>query len=165
MIAGDFNQWPIQDAVKDFSDIVEVDVGHSRGTRSIDRTFINFSRSLKASGTLPPLTTEPDESGRRTSSDHKITYTTAELKKLATFEWLSYSYRFYNDDSVEEFKTWVLSTSWDEVLAAEGSNAKADHYQRIVTAVVNACFPLITTRRKSTDLPWVNALILSLIHI
>ena len=33
---------------------------------------------------------------------------------------------------------------------------KLTMYQDIVTAGMESCFPVITTRRKSTDLPWIN---------
>ena len=39
---------------------------------------------------------------------------------------------------------------------AVGSNDKAAAYQEIVTAAVNRFFPRKITRRKSSDLPWIN---------
>ena len=39
----------------------------------------------------------------------------------------------------------------------EGSNGKAEAYQRLVDAAIAECFPLVTVRRKTTDLPWVNS--------
>ena len=56
-VAGDFNQWRIEDAMDNFPDISEVMVGPTRGSRSIDRIFSNVGRSLVESGTLLPLET------------------------------------------------------------------------------------------------------------
>ena len=42
-------------------------------------------------------------------------------------------------------------------MLVDGSNRKADAYQATVTSTIETFFPLITTRRKSTDLPWVNS--------
>ena len=43
IVAGDFNQWPIQHALENFVDLREVDVGPTRGDRQIDRIFTNVS--------------------------------------------------------------------------------------------------------------------------
>ena len=47
---GDFNQWPVQEALQDFPDITEADVGPTRKDRCIDRVFTNFGRSVVESG-------------------------------------------------------------------------------------------------------------------
>ena len=60
MLAGDFNQWPIEHCIEDFIDMEHVTVGPTRGDREIDKTFVNFARAVTASGTLPPLETEAD---------------------------------------------------------------------------------------------------------
>ena len=157
VIGGDFNQWPIQDVTDDFSDLSEVLVGPSRGDRSIDRLFVNFSRCIATSGTLPPLSTDPGQGEEVRSSDHRVCYATAKLKKLRTFEWLSYQYRYYNEESEGQFGSWIVTHDWPEVVRVEGSNRKADAYQATVTSAIETFFPLITMRRKSTDLPWVNS--------
>ena len=41
-LAGDFNQWRIQDGLMEFPDIRESLVGPTRGDRAIDRTFTNM---------------------------------------------------------------------------------------------------------------------------
>ena len=46
MVAGDFNQWRIQDALQDFPDIREAQVGPTRKDHCIDRIFSNFGRSI-----------------------------------------------------------------------------------------------------------------------
>ena len=65
-IGGDFNQWTVEDLLDDFADVSEVEVGATRGGRSIDRLFFNVRRSVTEAGTLDPLETE-DEKRR---SDH-----------------------------------------------------------------------------------------------
>ena len=79
------------------------------------------------------------------------------MEKLRTFEWLSYSYLYYNDESVEDFRAWIAVEDWMDVIEADGSNRKAAAYQEKVTAAMRHFFPTKTTRRKSTDLPWINA--------
>ena len=156
VVAGDFNQWDIKTALDDYIDIKEVNVGNTRGSRAIDRIFLNFHDALVDKGTLPPLQTEiiPGEPIRE--SDHLTVFAKTRLEKLRTFEWLSYNYLYYNEDSVEEFKAWVVGHDWGEVLNAQSSNAKASNYQAVVTKALEQIFPTKTTRRKSTDLPWIN---------
>ena len=67
---------------------------------------------------------------------------------------MSYQYRYFNDRSVEQFGTWLAGKDWAEVVKAVGSNNKANCYQAAVTEALDAFFPLITVRKKSTDCPW-----------
>ena len=130
-----------------------VQVGPTRNGRAIDRLFVNFHDSVEEAGMLPPF--ESDDHTKK--SDHLVAYCSTKLARLAKFEWLTYSYRLYNPDSVEAFGRWVVSNDWRSVLLATSSNEKADIYQKEVLDAIEQFFPLITTRRKGTDLPWINA--------
>ena len=110
-----------------------------------------MSMSVREAGTLPPL--EADEPGVGASSDHRIAYVKAALQKVPAFTWLTYSDRYFNQDSVQLFKRWVTPEDWRGVLRAEGSQNKAVIYQGMVTEALERCFLLITVRRKSTDAP------------
>ena len=88
ILAGDFNQWPMDTA--DLSDVCEVDVGNTRGSRCIDRVFSNVWRRVTESGTIAPLETE-DEEAR--SSDHRTVYCSFELPRKEVFRWETYTYR------------------------------------------------------------------------
>ena len=162
MVAGDFNQWKINETLADYSDLREVVVGATRGNRDIDKMFTNMSRSVIASGTWEPLETEGEENVRR--SDHRVSYCSVEMPRMETFRWETYSYRQYTMKAVEEFRGWITMYDWKDVLEAEGSNNKTEIYQATVTAAINAFFPLRTTRRKSTDLPWIGKKLRKLIR-
>ena len=54
------------------------------------------------------------------------------------------------------FGGWLASKTWAELDAEETSNGKASVYQREVVGAMEACFPLVTMRRKSTDPPWIS---------
>ena len=84
VVIGDFNQWPIQDALREFRDIAESAAGPTRGTRTIDRTFTNFN-SVTGVGTLNPLQTD-DEDFRE--SDHRIFYLLASIRRQEKYKWL-----------------------------------------------------------------------------
>ena len=90
-------------------------------------------------------------------SDHRIAFANATLPRIRTFKRLSYTYRFMDPERVEDFGRWLVGVPWDEVFQVTGSNGKADAYEATLNAGVAEFFPLITTRRKDTDPPWINA--------
>ena len=102
------------------------------------------------------LELEPEPGYQGARSDHRITFAKAFLQRTRTFEWVSYQYRYDNEDAVKKFGTWLASKDWSDVARAAGSNAKAEQYQREVTGALEGAFPLITVRKKSTDCPWMN---------
>ena len=126
------------------------------GGGCIDRIFTNFHDHLGPVRVLPPLGTDGDDGGRRVS-DHLIVAVDSCLPRTEAYELLSYSYRYYTDESSDSFMSWIVGHDWESVLTAVGSNAKARAYQETIDSAVGNCFKLITTTRKSTDPPWINA--------
>ena len=47
-----------------------------------------------------------------------------DIPKIGTFKWLTYSYRYLNEESTEAFKRWVLLHDWAEVFKASRSQNK-----------------------------------------
>ena len=95
VVMGNFNQWSVQEAVQEFRDVNEVHVGPLRG--SIDRCFTSMDNMIEAN-TLSPLQTE-GEDDQLQESDHKITFVSARLLRGEKYKWLSYSYRYNNEES------------------------------------------------------------------
>ena len=162
IVSGDFNQWDVAAALADFNDIEEVAVGNTRGSVCIDRAFTNFGERVVEGGTVDPLGVDEGEDGA--PSDHRVAFVRADLERFEAFEWITYSYMYYNADSERDFGNWIRGYDWSEVLGKEGSNAKALAYQDIITGALTNFFLVITTRRKSTELPWINARIRRLIR-
>ena len=78
-----------------------------------------------------------------------------DIKRKEAFRWESYTYRHYNNQSVELFKDWIVFHPWNEVLCASGPDDKAAAYQKTVVEAVERYFPLKKRRKKTTDLPWM----------
>ena len=154
-LAGDFNQWQIQQAVEDYPDMVENSGGFTRKRRVIDRCLSNFSSNILSTKVLPPLETEASEAGTR-RSDHNIVLTSAKLDRLKSPTWKKIVYRPYSEAAATKFREWVEGKSWDEVLAANGSNEKARRLQTALDWAMNEFFPIKSIRRKEEDLPWLN---------
>ena len=155
IVAGDFNQWDVARALKDFPDLREAPVGNTRGDRSIDRIFLNVGHD--SAGTVPPLETDVDpETGNTRKSDHLIAHVTATVERVPKTEMLTYTYRYYNAESESLFREWLASMTWDELHREPTSNGKGGIYQREVTAAQNRFFPEITVKRKASEPPWFN---------
>ena len=159
IVTGDFNQWAIQSALEEFRDISETASGPTRGLKTIDRTFTNFEE-VKAAGTLLPLQT--DEECTR-SSDHKVFYMTAFIKKKDRYRWLSYSYRYNNEESAKKFGEWLAKKDWAHLVQTPTSDAKAELHQTEINWATENFFPLRTTRRRSNDPSWINKAVKKLI--
>ena len=151
VVGGDFNQWAVQDALAEFPDLREMDVGPTRHDRCIDILFTNFGRSVTDSGTVPPLEPEPGHQGTR--SDHRLAFIKAELPRARTFEWVTYQYRYFNGEAMEEFGRWLARKDWVDVVMAPDSNTKANVYQEAVSTALEECFPLIARQKEEHRLP------------
>lgn len=150
LIGGDFNHWPVEEILEDHPDLSEVVHEPTRGHRAIDRSFCNFGRSIKESGTLPPLETEESR-----VSDHLIAYGKA-IFESAPDEKNTYTSRPFTERGAEQFVMAMQAESWQDVLAAGEVNEKVEIFQKVLDRNMDLFFPLkITTKRKS-DPPWVN---------
>ena len=89
MVTGDFNQWKVEVLLADSVDMSEVAVGPTRQDRCIDRIFVNFA------GTVPPLETD-DQAAKK--SGHLIAFAKSSIPLSVPFNWLEYSYWYYNED-------------------------------------------------------------------
>jgi hypothetical protein len=152
VVAGDFNQFRIEQSLSEHSDLKECEVCPTRGERSIDRIFTNFE--TKESGSLEPL--EPDEGAKGAPSDHRVAFCRAIVPGKESNPWSVHQYRPLTDTGKERFKEWILSQDWNHVLLAEGSNAKADAYQSLVMEAMDTFFPVRSVRTRKLDPPWYN---------
>ena len=160
-IGGDFNQWDIKSIIDEFPDLRESAIGPTRKDRCLDRIFTNFGRAEKESGTVEPL--EAEEGAAGTVSDHRVAFVRAELPRLRSFEWTSHQYRFYNQESVDKFGSWLAGFDWAPLVQMSSSNEKAEFYQAQVTGALERYFPLVRVRRKTSDCPWISARIRKMI--
>ena len=150
LVKGDFNQWSVEELLEEHPDLSEIIHGPTRGTKSIDRSFCNFGRSIKESGTLPPLETED---GR--TSDHRIAYAVAAFDSPPD-ETITYTHRPYTERGAAIFLERLERESWEDVLAAPDVNAKTELFQNTIDELFNSAFPLKTVKKRKSDPPWVN---------
>ena len=85
-----------------------------------------------------------------------MAYIRASLPRIRSFEWTTYQYRYFNEESVQKFGCWLAGFDWKEMVALEGSNKMTDFCQATVMDALERYFPLIKVRRKTSDCPWIN---------
>ena len=154
IVAGDFNQWEVGEALRDYTDVLELDTAPTREDRRIDRIFTNWSEDITDFGVLPPLETE----GISISySDHSIQYMCSRVPKREAVQWETYSYRPYNDNAAEAFVRDLAEVDWQVVYEQKGSNDMAMKLQYVLDELMDRHFPMKTVRRKESDLPWFNS--------
>ena len=156
LVAGDFNQWDIADALADFSDMQELDTPATRDGRRIDRTFTNWPNDIVDFGVLPPLETDARE-GSVTYSDHDIQFLCSRIPCKEAVRWETYSYRPYSEKQAEKFLAELSTVDWNPVYEQHGSNNMAICFQHMMDDLMDAHFPLKQVKRKESDLPWFNA--------
>ena len=128
LVGGDFNHWKIEEALEEFADMREANVGSTRKDKCIDHMFTNFGWAQRSSGTVPPLDVEPGSNGA--PSDHRVTYIRAVLPKIRKFEWMSYKYRYYNEESAKQFRAWLAQFDWSVQAALVGRTPKLSSIRR-----------------------------------
>ena len=150
IVCGDFNQWPAESLLDEHPDLFEVDHGPTRRGRAIDRSFVNFGRSIIESGTLSPLETE-----QGVQSDHKVAWAKAEFKTERP-EKATYTYRKYTEKGAADFLAELATVSWRKVYESKSTTAKVKAFQSILDAMMDRHFELKTTTRALNDPPWFN---------
>ena len=157
VVGGDFNQWPVQDLVDEHPDLTEVDHGPTRGDKAIDRTLVNFARSVVESKSLKPLETEEGS-----ASDHRIAWLKAQFR-IVKPKTISFSYRVFTEKGATSFLADLSKTDWSSVYRAASSDDKVVQFQAILDSLMAKNFEWKTTTRRADDPPWMNDRIRKLI--
>ena len=162
LVAGDFNQWNIGDALSEFADLEEIPSPPTRGDRKLDKIFLNWPDDVDDSGCLPPLESDLD-GAQKTFSDHSIQYACSRLPRKDPVKWERYSFRPFTKKGEADFKEEILTVDWQDVLSMTSSNSKADRLQVRLDSMMDKHFPIKTVARKDSDLPWLNDRALAMI--
>ena len=73
LVAGDFNQFPVADRLKEHGDLKEVKAGPTRGSKNIDKIFLNYG--FTEAGVITAL--QPDPGTGASDSDHRVVFATS----------------------------------------------------------------------------------------
>lgn len=117
---------------------------------------MNFGRSIKESGTLPPLETEDAR-----ESDHKVAWAIAEFVAPVSKQ-VTYSYRAYTERGANNFLTELNAQSWEAVYSAHTTYDKAEMFLILIEELLNRNFKWKTVVRNESDPPWIKETLRSL---
>ena len=155
LVAGDFNQWNIGEALAEFSDMHELSTPPTRGDRNIDRVFCNWHDDIEEGGCISPLETEAID-GTSTSSDHRIQYFTARLPRREPAKRETFVHRPITAKGKLEFLAELETLDWSPVTSRDGPNAKVIALHAIFEDLTDRHFPLQEMTRREDDLPWID---------
>ena len=155
MVAGDFNQWGVGEALADYPDMLEVLTPPTRLDRHIDKVFVNWHDEIVDSGCLPPLESE-NIGGAITYSDHRVQYACARLQRRDPIRLEIFTYRPFTSAGAAAFVAEIENTDWSVVCQQPDSNSMATALQHIIDDANARHFPLKTIKRKENDLPWID---------
>ena len=155
IVGGDFNQWNIGDALRDFPELEEVQTPPTRGDRHIDKIFTNFSEHIVDAGCVPPLETE-GTAETRTYSDHVIQYCMSRIAKKNPIVWETYTTRPYNTKAADNFVNEMKEVDWNNIYQLNSANSMAIELQMTLDEMMDRHFPVKVVKKKESDLPWYN---------
>ena len=150
IVSGDWNQWPVTHVIQEHPDLTEVVHGPTRNGRKIDRTLVNFARSITESDTLPPL-----DDGLGRESDHLVSYFKAAIEKPRE-PLVKYRYRHYTEEGATKFQSWISAKDFSSVLGKLDPNDQLSDFLGSLESAMDVCFPYKTTVRRERDPPWIN---------
>ena len=150
LIGGDFNPRDISSYLGDTEPLAPIPTGPTRGDGVLDVVFTNFGEHVQESKVVPPL-----QAKNGTVSDHKCVYIRAVFPPVKQFEWVvKYTHR-RSKKADEAFCREMASADWSSVREAVGVNAKAEALEATIARLTSKHFPLIRTRRRSNEAPWI----------
>ena len=154
VVAGDFNQWEIGEALEDYVDLWEIRGGPTRGGRTIDRLISNLPE--------PPTTTcqilPPLESEDNTVSDHNIVCVSSDVTAKKKSVWSVCTFRKSGKKAQERFVEEMLTVDWNNVRDAGGVEEKHGIFQKKLDDLMDKYFPWQKSRKREGDLPWLDSL-------
>ena len=84
-------------------------------------------------------------------SDHFAQYITVSLNRVAESD--SHYRRFFNDNSIANFCTYLKNTSWDEVWATQECNTAFNSFMDTILYYFEICFPISKINKRNNSKP------------
>ena len=149
VLGGDFNNFDISSITTDFIDLILINTHPTRRNRTIDLAICNVP--VVENEVYPPLHNDENDS----DSDHRIVFFKAEWKHSHKFRWIKTRHRDLREDNVNSCVQLINAFDWQQLCHGEAAGAaEALHTQLSIFA--DRTIPWKTSKRRSTDKPWVD---------
>ena len=142
ILGGDFNRKDVVSAMRDAENLAAISTTPTRAGSILDIVYVNTPESVTESGVAPPLA-----SGGGVDSDHRCVYGEMFFPPERNFTWVVKVVRKRSRKADEAF--------WKEVEEAVGVDKKAEALERAIEVLTERHFPLVRTRRRSNEPPWI----------
>ena len=148
LIGGDLNRRSLDDSLLDFPDIRQRNFEPTRGNACLDILFSNVDLNPTM---WPPLVNQAG-----VPSDHSVLILAGEVPAVRNFVWKKKTTRKHTEQAVNSFGRALREVDWSRVLPPTSSaDQMVDSFERLVAKLTDKFFPLVTTRYRSNDKPWI----------
>ena len=150
LLAGDVNQFPVDEAIIDHNDINLLRTPPTRGNACLDILASNFNEEITETFVESPL--ESDIA----LSDHAVLVARASLKHKHDFKWITYSTRQIDDEGKRKFATAFVTFDWASLVNnIPDPTDLTVAIQEKIEELNNTYFPWKRRKIRSTDDPWI----------
>ena len=150
VISGDFNRRDVIEGINDAETFSQVETGPTRGTGVLDIIYTNAGKNVEGAMVLPPLETE---TGIR--SDHRCVCASLRFPPQMQFQWVVKYTRRRSRRADEAFCRELGSLEWNDLLEAAGVDSKVAALEETIARLTEKHFPLIRSRKRSNEPPWI----------
>ena len=149
-ICGDINGKGIGDAFDIDDSLSLIWTDPTRGDAVLDMVYSNVGEFVGEVEVLPPLETEGG-----IPSDHGCVKIGVEIPQIRNFTWINKVTRKRTGSADARFTEQMGTVDWGGKMEGLGVDEMVEVFENTVEEITNANFPLISTRRRSNEDPWI----------
>ena len=150
-VAGDFNRRDVGPSLGLASDDLRlIDTAPTRGNSTLDLVYATCQENCVEVEVLPPLDTA---AGLR--SDHRCVYIKCEFPPARGYTWVVKMRRTRTRAAEEAFVADLTAWDWSGLEASPTADGMAAVLEEAIAALTERHFPLVRTRRRSNEDPWI----------
>ena len=149
-VAGDMNKRDISEAFDVLPSMALMNFEATRGSSRLDEIYSNADRTTSRAENSRPLSTE-----RGDESDHDVVILTCKIEKPPPRLWIKVSRRKRTQKADEAFAEFLRSTDWASLLLGKPLNEMVRTYKEIIEKKTDELFPIVVSKRRVGDPPWI----------
>ena len=156
VVSGDMNGKDCSVLCSDFPDVFKVDTPPTRGGNCLDLCYTNFVDVT--SSLIPPLS-----SRFGTVSDHDALLMNVIVPRKVHI-YSKFTRRKVTKEGEESFCQKVNNHDWSELYRMTSPSEKTDYFHSIIEDFKNSCFPLVTSKVRDDEDPWITDYLRKLVN-
>ena len=162
IIAGDTNELKLDSILSLSPNLIQVVNKPTRidsitgSQKMLDPIIMTLSSYYQEPEVLDPLDPDPDKDGK--PADHKIVLQKpiSVINNKSSRSTREVRFRPIPQSGLDQFQTWLIGETWEDVYGAESAHQKAAIFQNKIVAKFDEIFPQKTRQISSDDAPWIS---------